>query len=84
MTKPMEQDSISVTVLHGLDQIAEADWDACACPETAEGGAPFSPYCVARHCWPQRHNVLVRQRRNTRCCRVVPQCMHMSMVCLLL
>ncbi|SDI14063.1 hypothetical protein SAMN04487993_1001229 [Salipiger marinus] len=48
MTKPMEQDSISVTVLHGLDQIAEADWDACACPETAEGGAPFSPFTTWR------------------------------------
>ena len=29
--------TVAVNVLTSLDQIAPEDWDACACPETADG-----------------------------------------------
>lgn len=31
-----------------LDTIPEADWDACACPEAADGGRPFDPFTTWR------------------------------------
>ncbi|SOC07315.1 hypothetical protein SAMN05877809_10437 [Rhodobacter sp. JA431] len=31
-----------------ISDISEADWDACACPETAEGGRPFDPFTTHR------------------------------------
>ncbi|PVA10162.1 GNAT family N-acetyltransferase [Pelagivirga sediminicola] len=34
---------------HGdLSGIAAADWDACACPEAAQGGRPFDPFTTYR------------------------------------
>ncbi len=34
---------------HGrLDEIAPADWDACACPEAAKGGPPADPFTTHR------------------------------------
>ncbi|WP_121629170.1 GNAT family N-acetyltransferase [Tropicibacter alexandrii] len=38
---------LSVNVLTSLSQIAEADWDACACPE-AETGRPRDPFTTHR------------------------------------
>ena len=38
---------LSVTVLTSLSQIAEADWDACACPEAATG-RPRDPFTTHR------------------------------------
>lgn len=40
--------NIEVVVIGGLDQIDAADWDACACPETAEGGRPADPFTTYR------------------------------------
>ncbi|MCV2873651.1 GNAT family N-acetyltransferase [Defluviimonas sp. WL0050] len=42
----MDQTAIEITALSGLGDIAEADWDACACPEAADGRAidPFTTY----------------------------------------
>ena len=38
--------SVEITVLSGLADISQADWDACACPEAAHGRAidPFTTY----------------------------------------
>ncbi|KAA8607643.1 hypothetical protein AL036_09960 [Salipiger aestuarii] len=40
--------AIAVNVLTSLDQIAEADWDACACPEAFETGRPNDPFTTWR------------------------------------
>ncbi|MCR8548357.1 GNAT family N-acetyltransferase [Salipiger sp. P9] len=40
--------SIAVNVLTSLDQIAPGDWDACACPESADGGRPHDPFTTWR------------------------------------
>ncbi len=40
--------TIAVNVLTSLDQIAPADWDACACPEAADGGRPLDPFTTWR------------------------------------
>ena len=39
---------IEIEVLTSLSQIAAADWDACACPEAADGGRPFDPFTTHR------------------------------------
>jgi predicted N-acyltransferase len=39
---------IEIEVLSGLDQIAPEDWDACACPEAADGGRPNDPFTTHR------------------------------------
>jgi predicted N-acyltransferase len=39
---------IEIEVLTGLDQIAPEDWDACACPEAADGGRPNDPFTTHR------------------------------------
>ncbi len=39
---------IEVSVLTGLDQVDPADWDACACPETADGGPARDPFTTHR------------------------------------
>lgn len=39
---------IEVTVHRGFAEIAPEDWDAVACPETAEGGRPFDPFTTHR------------------------------------
>ena len=41
-------DTIEITLLNGLDEIAEADWDACACPEAVDGGRPYDPFTTHR------------------------------------
>ena len=43
-----EQAQIEVQVLGSLRQIAPEDWDACACPEVAEGGRPRDPFTTHR------------------------------------
>ena len=35
---------IDLTVQSSLAEIPAADWDACACPEAAEGGRPVDPF----------------------------------------
>ncbi len=44
----MDQAQIEITVLASLSQIAPGDWDACACPETADGGRPHDPFTTHR------------------------------------
>ena len=48
MTQPDPDRTISISVLSGLDQIDAARWDACACPETADGGRPEDPFTTHR------------------------------------
>ena len=42
----MNEQKIEIQVLECLSDISQADWDACACPEAAEGRArdPFTSY----------------------------------------
>lgn len=44
----MDQAQIDVQVLPALSHVAAADWDACACPETADGGRPLDPFTTHR------------------------------------
>lgn len=44
----MDQAQIEITVLASLSQIAPGDWDACACPEIADGGRPHDPFTTHR------------------------------------
>jgi len=39
---------IDVTAYASLSDIAAADWDACACPEAADGGPPHDPFTTHR------------------------------------
>ena len=43
----MDQTAIEISVLSGLGDIAGADWDACACPEAADG-RPVDPFTTHR------------------------------------
>ncbi|MCB1339896.1 MAG: N-acetyltransferase [Pseudooceanicola sp.] len=44
----MDQAQIEIRVLGSLSQIDATDWDACACPEAADGGRPFDPFTTHR------------------------------------
>ncbi|MCA0870854.1 GNAT family N-acetyltransferase [Seohaeicola saemankumensis] len=44
----MDQAQIEVQVLASLSQITAAEWDACACPEVADGGPPMDPFSTYR------------------------------------
>lgn len=44
----MAEAQIEIQVLGSLSQIASADWDACACPEVADGGRPNDPFTTHR------------------------------------
>lgn len=44
----MDQAQIEIQVIGSLAQIDAADWDACACPETADGGPPNDPFTTHR------------------------------------
>lgn len=44
----MDQAQIEVQVLGSLSQISAAEWDACACPEAADGGQPLDPFTTHR------------------------------------
>jgi predicted N-acyltransferase len=39
---------VEITVLTSLSQIDASEWDACACPETADGGPPADPFTTHR------------------------------------
>ncbi|MEM7523079.1 MAG: GNAT family N-acetyltransferase [Pseudomonadota bacterium] len=43
-----EDKGFAVEVLSGLAGIDAAAWDACACPETADGGRPIDPFTTHR------------------------------------
>ncbi|MDK3016646.1 GNAT family N-acetyltransferase [Pseudodonghicola flavimaris] len=44
----MDQAQIEIQVVASLSEISAEDWDACACPEAAEGGAPTDPFTTHR------------------------------------
>ncbi|WP_425079963.1 GNAT family N-acetyltransferase [Ruegeria denitrificans] len=44
----MDQAQIEVQALGSLSQISAAEWDACACPEAADGGRPLDPFTTHR------------------------------------
>lgn len=44
----MSETEIEISVLSSLGQISGADWDACACPETVDGGRPLDPFTTHR------------------------------------
>ncbi|SFT56699.1 GNAT family N-acetyltransferase [Sedimentitalea nanhaiensis] len=44
----MDQAQIEIQVIRSLSQIAEQDWDGCACPEAATGGRPADPFTTHR------------------------------------
>ncbi len=44
----MREARIEINVLGSLAEIAEADWDACACPEVSDGGRPRDPFTTWR------------------------------------
>ncbi|RMD95344.1 MAG: N-acetyltransferase [Alphaproteobacteria bacterium] len=44
----MRETRIEIAMLGGLSEIAPAEWDACACPEAAEGGRPRDPFTTWR------------------------------------
>ncbi|QQA42610.1 GNAT family N-acetyltransferase [Pelagovum pacificum] len=44
----MDGTTIELTAHPSLDDIAPADWDACACPESADGGRPSDPFTSYR------------------------------------
>ncbi|WP_370049697.1 MULTISPECIES: GNAT family N-acetyltransferase [Salipiger] len=48
MTDQSPDGTIAVNILTSLDQIAPGDWDACACPEAADGGRPSDPFTTHR------------------------------------
>ena len=39
---------LEITATRGIAEIAAKDWDACACPETADGGRPLDPFTTHR------------------------------------
>lgn len=44
----MDDAQIEIQVFGSLSQIASEDWDACACPEVADGGRPNDPFTTHR------------------------------------
>ncbi|WP_420010504.1 GNAT family N-acetyltransferase [Tateyamaria sp.] len=44
----MSEQEIEIRVLPSLSQIDAATWDACACPEAAEGARPNDPFTTHR------------------------------------
>ncbi len=44
----MREPSIEISVLGSLSEVDPEAWDACACPETADGGRPRDPFTTHR------------------------------------
>ncbi|MEO1138331.1 MAG: GNAT family N-acetyltransferase [Pseudomonadota bacterium] len=44
----MDGGSVLVSVYDSLAQVAEAEWDACACPEIEDGGRAYDPFTTHR------------------------------------
>ena len=44
----MTDATIAISALPSLSGIGQADWDACACPEAADGGRPNDPFTTYR------------------------------------
>jgi predicted N-acyltransferase len=49
MTAPQTAERpVEIHVIPGLDDIEPAEWDACACPEAADGSPPADPFTTYR------------------------------------
>ncbi len=48
MSIAMPDRTIEISVLGSLTEIDARDWDACACPEAADGGRPIDPFTTWR------------------------------------
>ena len=48
MTDITEDTTFTINALSSLHQIDAATWDACACPEAADGGRPIDPFTTYR------------------------------------
>ncbi|WP_343080641.1 GNAT family N-acetyltransferase [Ostreiculturibacter nitratireducens] len=44
----MTDANIEVMILSAISEIPAAEWDACACPEAADGGRPSDPFTTHR------------------------------------
>lgn len=44
----MDQTQIEIEAVTGLAEVPPEAWDACACPEAADGGAPLDPFTTYR------------------------------------
>jgi len=44
----MNDTRVEINVLSGMADIDAGDWDACACPETIDGGRPIDPFTTHR------------------------------------
>ena len=44
----MSQYEVEINVVPAIAQIGQVDWDACACPEVADGGRPNDPFTTYR------------------------------------
>lgn len=44
----MDAQEIEIKVVSHLAEIGQANWDACACPEVADGGPPLDPFTTYR------------------------------------
>ncbi len=44
----MSAQEVEIRVVPRLAEIGQADWDACACPEAADGGPPNDPFTTYR------------------------------------
>lgn len=44
----MAEQKFEIRILPSLSRINAADWDACACPETVNGGRPADPFTTHR------------------------------------
>ncbi len=44
----MDDSAIEITAIGSLAEVAPDEWDACACPEAADGGRPNDPFTTYR------------------------------------
>lgn len=44
----IDPDALRIETTGSIDTVEAADWDACACPETADGGRPLDPFTTHR------------------------------------
>jgi len=44
----MTEHAIEISAFGAISEITQAEWDACACPETADGGRPHDPFTTYR------------------------------------
>ena len=43
-----DDDQLQISALNSLAATDAAEWDACACPEAADGGPPVDPFTTHR------------------------------------